>query len=84
MFRAHRPRIELVRQVVRRVVRVSTAMTVPVVRRGSIEKEMILLLVLAVNVLAVITKMKSRRHRALNAAPVNSMMLPVLIIVNFV
>jgi hypothetical protein len=49
------------------VERVSTAMTVPVVRWASIEKEMILLLYLAVNVRAVITKRKSRRHRASGA-----------------
>ena len=42
-------------------------MTVPVVLWGSIEKEMTVLLLHAVNVLAVITKMKSRRHRALGA-----------------
>ncbi len=44
-------------------------MTVPVVRWASIEKEMILLLHLAVNVRAVITKIKSRRHRASGAFP---------------
>ena len=67
MIQEHQPRIKLVRQVVRRVVRASTAMTVPVVLWASIEKEMTLLLLHAVDVLAVITKMKSRRHRALGA-----------------
>ena len=76
--------MKLVRQVVHRVERVSTVMIVPVVRWASIEKEMIPHLYLAVNVLAVITKMKSRRHRALNAAPVNSMMLPVQFVANLV
>ena len=61
--------MKLVRQVARHVERVSTATTVPVVRWASIEKEMILILHLAVNVRAVITKMKSRRHHASGAFP---------------
>ena len=81
MIQEHQPRMKLVRQVVHRVERVSTVMIVPVVRWASIEKEMIPHLYLAVNVLAVITKMNSRRHRALGAFPGSTKTMKVGLVV---
>ena len=64
MVQEHQQKIKLVLRVVRRVVLVSMAMTVQVVLSASIEREMTLLLLLAVIVAKVITKIKSPRHRA--------------------